>query len=81
MLKAVTQMHRRCLFCSAPVGVAGSSSLDMLGVPDAGEAMLLIVTVGIFLATGYHIFQAYWKPKPALPQTASALGAVPASAG
>jgi hypothetical protein len=79
MLKAVTQMHRRCLFCSAPVGVAGSSSLDMLGVPDAGEAMLLIVMVGIFLAAGYHIFQE--SSKPAVPQTASALGAVPASAG
>jgi len=79
MSKTLTQMPQRGLFCTVPVGLAGSGSIDMLGAPAADEAMLLVVALGMFLATGYGIFRAWGKPAAQRP--ASAQGTAPALAG
>jgi hypothetical protein len=60
-LKAVKQMYRQRLFCSVPAGVAGTASLDMIGVPSAGEIMLLVVAVSFFLAMGQWIFRRWGR--------------------
>jgi hypothetical protein len=67
-------MHRQSLFCTAPAGVASTASLDMIGVPSLGEAMLLVVAVSFFLAMGYWIFQGWGRPSPS--RTIGAQGAV-----
>lgn len=72
-------MYRQSLFCSAPAGVVGGASLDMVGVPGVGEAMLLVVTLGFFLAMGHWIFRR-WGKYPAA-ETKGASGALPALAG
>ncbi len=79
MANPFTRMHRRGHFCTAPVGVVGSGSVEMLGAPAAGEAMFLAMALGLFLATGYGIFRAWGKP--ASSQTASPQGSAPALAG
>jgi len=79
MSKALTQMRRRSLYCTAPVGVVGTGSVEMLGAPAAGEPMLLAMALGVFLAAGYGIFRACGKP--ASSQTASPQGSAPALAG
>jgi hypothetical protein len=62
LLKAGEQMYRQSLFCSAPAGVVGTASLDMIGVPSAGEIMLLVVAVSFFLAMGQWIFGRWGRP-------------------
>lgn len=79
MLKTVTQIPQRGLFCTVPVGLAGSGSVDMLGAPTADEAMLLVVALGMFLAAGFGVFRAWGKPAAQRP--ASAQGTAPALAG
>jgi len=55
-------MHRQTLFCGAPAGIAGSASVDFLGVPDMGECLMLIVAVGLFSAAVYAAFKVWRKP-------------------
>lgn len=61
-------MQRHTLFCSASAGIAGSASVDLLGVPEMGECMMLIAVLGIFLAAAYAIFEVWGKPT-ASPET------------
>ena len=70
MLKVFDRLTRQGLFCTAPVGVVGSGSLDLAGAPAPGEMTCLIVIGGLFLFVGYWVF-ARWG-KTASPDPASA---------
>lgn len=61
MVKRLEKTCRRVMFCAAPVGVAPSAYLDLVGLPSASEARLLIVAVGIFLAIGYAAFRIWGR--------------------
>ena len=67
-------MRRNTLYCETPVGLAALSSVDPLGMPEMGECMMLIVAVGIFLATGQAIFKAWGRPAAPYPETQGPMG-------
>ena len=57
-------MFWNTLLCSTPVGIAGTGSVDPLGVPAAGECMMLVVAMAGFFAIGHAMFQTWGKPAP-----------------
>lgn len=61
MLKAFDRRARHSLFCTAPVGVAGSASLDLAGAPAPGEMTCLIIVVSLFFFAGYCVFARWGK--------------------
>jgi hypothetical protein len=65
MLKAFDRLSRHGLFCTAPVGMAGSASLDLAGAPAPGEMTCLIVVSGLFFFAGYWLFARWGKPEAA----------------
>lgn len=72
MAKAVQQTCRRGLFCAAPLGVVGSVSLEMVGSPDASEARLLVVALGVFLCAAYLIVRRWGRSSAAVTAVAPA---------
>ncbi len=61
MLKIFDRVSRQGLFCTAPVGVAGSATVDLAGVPAPGEMTCLMVAVGLFCIAGYWVFARLGK--------------------
>lgn len=55
-------MRRDTLYCSTPVGLVGGGTVDLAGVPDMGECMMLTLVLGVFFAAGRTIFQIWGKP-------------------
>ncbi len=56
-------MSRTTLRCDVPIGLAAAGLVDPLGVPEMGECMMLIATLGIFFAAGRSIFET-WGRRP-----------------
>ncbi|PPC85214.1 MAG: hypothetical protein CTY39_07550 [Hyphomicrobium sp.] len=65
-------MRNSTLYCDVPVGLVVTGLVDPLGVPDMGECMMLIGTVGIFFAAAHSMFETWGKPstphESAVPQ-------------
>ncbi len=59
MLKTFDRFARQGLLCTAPVGVAGSATVDLAGAPAPGEMTCLVVALGLLCAGGYGAF-ALW---------------------
>ena len=67
MLETFDRVCRQGLFCTAPVGVAGSASVDLAGAPAPGEMTCLVVAVGLFCMAGYWVFARWGKTAAADP--------------
>ncbi len=67
MLKRFDRLARQGLFCTAPVGVAGSATVDLAGAPAPGEMTCLVVALGLFCFAGYWVFARWGKNMAADP--------------
>ena len=56
-------MNRSRLYCSTPVGLAGTGSVELFGAACDCETKFLIAAIGVFIVAGYWAF-LHWGKRP-----------------